>query len=268
MSEELQKYGPDIPEDDSKRMSFLINVSTSCDSCGGFLQRYLMGISWVISLLRLTETHSLQPYSCKGNKHWWVELGKSFWGLCNMLCSPTLAEEPSFKIQKGTGRERRGFPDTQRLFSPLCNPQSMHVLYPTGLYMNYFLLRKSVPSIRISWLWYKHRKPHRAETAGCLPNCEMSFLIGMIILKNSSKKVSVYLGWCASYFSNLNSMAKGKSLDYSQVRAPSLLSKWHHLAWSLSEEDGNQLSLDFVLRTHISVRVNPGCPGHFLKAHF
>lgn len=33
-SEELQKYGADIPEDDSKRLSFLMNVSIGCDSHG------------------------------------------------------------------------------------------------------------------------------------------------------------------------------------------------------------------------------------------
>lgn len=192
-----------------------------------------------------------------------------------MLYSPTLAGEPSFRIQKGRGRERLGFPDTQRLFFPLCNPQSIHVFfYPTGLiYMNYLLHRKSMSSTRTSRLWYKHRKPYQGETAGCLPNFEMNFLLGMLLLSNISKKVSVCLGGYTSSFRNLNSISKGKGLIYSsrsrhqkmrcQVRAQSLLSRWHHLARSLCEEDGNHLLLPFVLRTHISVMVKPGCPGHF-----
>lgn len=139
--------------------------------------------------------------------------------------------------------------------------------YPTGLiYMNYLLHRKSMSSTRTSRLWYKHRKPYQGETAGCLPNFEMNFLLGMLLLRNISKKVSVCLGGYTSPFRNLNSIYSSRSRHQKmrcQVRAQSLLSRWHHLARFLCEEDGNHLLLPFVLRTHISVMVKPGCPGHF-----
>lgn len=89
-----------------------------------------------------------------------------------------------------------------------------------ALYMNYLLHRKSRTSIKISRLWYKHRKPYQGETAGCLPNCEMHFLLGMNVLRNISEKVSVYLGWYASYFSNLNLITKGKEGLVCKVKAP------------------------------------------------